>query len=1203
MRRSPRRAAEHQEKDRDKDVIAALLKGGELSDTSSSSDDTNEIVYYPFGPPANKKQQEKKSEDNEKPKIQPIIVSDGSSQDVVEVTPQKNKNSSKKSTKKKDGPSLKLVDASEIPERFQFTRDPNLSPKKAAPKESILGDLKLVMEEHHIKEHQIKPTKDNVKSLTLTEQKSSSNTPHRVTNKLERPQPMEIKTYKLGSIFDIPSSESSEPFTKETQPLEFSLSDKLPMYFMNLYEEGNRLFLFGKYKADPSRYNTISILINHPIRCLQFLPIPGHEANLENYLKTFFGESLVSISRVKKGMISNSDQKEWFEVTINSSFNISEIPLTGKDYSDVFGVTASLTETFLLRKRIKGPRWIYVKCAQSHTNHTTIPLFICDNIDDIYLNDDETNKPSMNICVFSMYSHESQNNQEIFMISARIFYQWDIEKFEQYRGLAGGHNVTTFLWNGAPQKSQQKTIVYCENENQVLDLFFQRLDSYDIDILCSYDLIDNDIPLFMTRSSKVPSVMNLGRIRRTEQQKTIQGLTAGRILFDLKNFYSNVLGVSQSSFSALVRSELHVNFPILDKNNLFTALSKTSYTCNNVIGLSRKETLVLQNLLSTRGLIMLSLSIARISGCNINSIYAGDSHDIIEQQMVLLFNRTNYIVPDRKISSSVSHLEAKNFLEDACRCIDGIYGGISAMFDFQNFFCNVVREYGICMTKVDGNRKDKGVLPAVLSEYANTMNHLLQKPTKDATDSEMISNKAYIDAISALSMMFEDFFVRGSRRFDIAHIRDVIREKSLSSIDKLAKTLNLGEKPVVWCSRSRVVLQSNIQDKEEALAYFSEFAKRFNDSNKKLKIEFDTLLKKSIVVNGSLISMDHEGKFRTERGDNSLRYRTEWTTIECKLFDSLISSILTSNNDEDAAQKCIEEISHVLDILRRDAIKNVSSQDLSIAVDLNEMLDPKSPIVAFVDELRSKNRLPILDSVIRVIMCRNGASDGRSIPRLLEDVADTSFADIPYYRGRILETAATVLKPFKEIRAIVANKYIAVGDCQISIQCSFCTKRFVFTEYAANGTVVCPLCSTIQSPKWAANQLAQSIRKYLSHNLGARMSCNEYLCNCSSLQMVLQGSQTHTDACNECSVCGGHLSLGSESINSTAAFANISRLFLLTESSSELVDFMNRFIRKLAGFYNIDIDHTQRRANIVSETNAYALYSSSQSDVCSFLSQ
>ncbi|EAY21421.1 DNA polymerase family B, exonuclease domain containing protein [Trichomonas vaginalis G3] len=1208
MRRSPRRTRQDDPEVKKKQ-ITELLRGGDLSDTSSSSDDdtTSENL-------SNSEEEEKKmfkivtSSDlgrRNKPFTTPqqkkeiIMVSDSS--DVEEIQPKKPKETKKQKPKKKEGPKLQIVESTQIPERFEITHDSSSTQKKTQVKQPPRSELTLIMNEHNVKENSLKPHKETFGSDIFLQTQAISPSPKKVTKNVERPPDSQYYGQKLSSVFDIPSSESSEPFTKETQPMEFSRADSLPIYFMNLYEEGNRLFIFGKYRADQIQYGTICVLVNHPVRSLYFLPTdPDKMPYLEATVKEMFKDDFVKMERIKRMTIEDSTQKEWLEVTISANYKLSEIKSSGKFYSDVYGVSATLSENFFLKKKIKGQRWLNIRCSQSYTNHTTTPLFVCDSYDDISLNDELSYKPSMNICVFSLYS-TSNVSESIYMISARIFYQWNIEKFEQYRGLNGGHNVQTFCLNtikNAKNNSNLKTsIIYCDTEEDLLNHFFERLERYDIDFLVSYDLIEKDLSLLMSRGQNLPSLYSLGRIRRVESIKTVVGITAGRILLDLKSFYKNVLQVKSSTFSELVRSELRVNLPLLDLNSLYQQLNK-QHPLNNIIGLSRKETQLIQNLIMSRNLIVLCISISRISGCSLQNVCIGDFVEIIEQQLNLTFDRTYYMIPDRRLSMSISHLNSGDFLSDCVKFSNGIFDCYLALFEFNDFFLNVIRENNLCLTNISGNRQGKGYLPKVFSEYENSIQKLIEKPTKSSSDEELIQNKCFIEALKSLGSMFELFFIKGSRRYDINKLRDAVREKSLKTINNLINVL--GEGQIVWCDKNRLLIQSDKSDREEALSFFSQFCKRFNDSHRRVKIELDSLLKKAIVVNRNFISIDGDEKLRTNRFDNQIRYRMDWCRFQCQLYDKIIQTILSSENAKSAGEKVTIDITSFLDKLRKDTIKHLNIQDLSINIDLNETNDDQ--ISSFVNDLRNKNRLPILESVISGTFCRSGTNDGKSFLKLTSEVADSSFVDIPFYRSKILETASIVLSPFDDIKSVVAQKYYQIleNDHEISCQCHFCTKRFIFKDFDENGNILCPLCSTKQNEKWAVNQLIQSTRNYIHSKMSCHLVCNEYLCKANSFQVLLQGSQEHTDPCNESGVCKGAMTLRSSENSSVSMFMDLIRLFS-SEKESFISEAMTKHIRKLASFHNIDLE--KRSRSIISDTGAYPIYSSSQSDVCSFLSQ
>ena len=1193
MRRSPRRQKpKNPEKDKERIKKILVVKD---SSSSSSSEEQNSSNSSAYSSDSEEEEQmyafitsSEAAKKKRKPEVIEIKSSSENSLNEEPIKEEKKKRTSKK--KSLPSPTLKLQvkqPITEVPPRFEFSKSPSNSPKRAQKAaEPAKNELKLILEEHNVKSKTTaKPQKDQILEFVI--KKKLDEQRHKPVIKSTIPPRQD----SLGTVFDIPSSESNEPFTRDNQPIEFSQADLMCMYLFNVYEEGNKLFLFGKYQSDPTQYGTICVLINNPTRCLEFLPVNGKSKELINELRALFGDFFIRAEPVMKSDFDDKEPVEWLECTIKASFELSNFPLKGHYYKTVRGVSSTLTENFLLTKKIKGCRWINVHCAQSFTKHTVIPFFICHSPDDVTIADGtELAKPSMNICIFSLFKRSYEGGQQIYMISARILYQWDYERFVEYEDLKAGHKVTTFILSQGDKnkpRNSSPTTIYCNTEKHLLCEFFNYIEHYDTDFLCSYDLIEHDIPLLLSRSADIPESILLGRFHRQSPAQNAFYACAGRIMLDIKHFYQNILSIKSASLASLVREELDMRMPSIDGTVMFNELTQP-HQWNNLIGYSRKETSLMQRLIESKSLLFVSFIIARISGCLLQTIMQGDNIKVIEDQLSLAFYRTKFVIPDRHRKDYVAPLQSESFLQDAASCKEGEAPGFCALFECKDFFASIIRENNICFTTMKNNKK-KGIIPALFSEYFNIIERISEKEVTDET--EKSTDNCQTVALHCLVNLFEKFFISGSRRFDVSAVRDLIRQKASDFVEVVAKSLKTEDPCIIWSDGNRFITASSFDNREQAYLTFSSFFASFNSSHRKMRIELEAILKKTLIVSPySFIALDESDKLRTEEKEPIIRCRIDWTNIECSLSEKLILAVLKANDKADSVIKAKSEIIKTLDLLKKEQIKNVSTNDFAIPFFTWQTFDASSAIPAYMHELRKKGQVDILEDKIPICMCRNG------IPKLPSEI-DTSSIDVVFYKNRILDVVNDTLAPFQEtLSGLKSAKLAPSSNHDLSVTCSFCFAKVPFIKLGVENK--CPLCGSIMQWKYVANDLVSSIRNLVLHNFSGETSCTEYMCKCGTLQIPLQGKFEHIDPCNETMNCRGRLEIQKKDMNPYNFFSGLLLLFNgQSDVQADLQEYMNNYLMRISSLYGISIN----RRSIQSETVPYQ--SSSQSDIYAFLSQ
>ena len=528
----------------------------------------------------------------------------------------------------------------------------------------------------------------------------------------ETAKPNEFEEYnipanepRLSSIFDIPTSDTNEPFTHDNTSFDISQVEVREMYLFSTFEEGNQVYLFCKYDADPTQFGTLCICVSNPSYFLYFLPSYNtKKADLENEVELIV--NLCNGMIINKKWVSKKtmdmDENEYLEVEISSNCSIPDIPLKGKFYELVNGSSLSLTDNLYIHQHIKGPQWIKIVCSQSLNFQTAIPMFSAKTFDKIEPIKEKKEKPSFNICLFSFHSY----NGSIFLLTMRILFQWDIENMCEYKDKSGaGHKIITYVC-GSKIKECKDPVIFCQNEYELLECFLEKLDQYDIDLLASYDLFNNDLPFLISRIKELNIYQwnKFCRIFRNVFPSSIYSITAGRLLLDLKKASEILFDIKTDTFSELITKVIHLRRPIIDEEIAYESIKSNQRKFSILIGLNRKDTLLMKHLIQKNNYIVLANKLSRITGYHWSNIMHESTLNYIESFLLYSFEKEGFLIPDKTIAletfknENLVNLKYPALIEDQTLLIH---------CDF--FKAKIIKEKNICFTNHQ-NLKIKGFI-------------------------------------------------------------------------------------------------------------------------------------------------------------------------------------------------------------------------------------------------------------------------------------------------------------------------------------------------------------------------------------------------------------------------------------------------------------------------------------------------------------
>ena len=564
----------------------------------------------------------------------------------------------------------------------------------------------------------------------------------------------------LNSVLDLPV-----PDIEETNPnlvcFEQSQVEPKVVYLFSVVESNKKLFLFCKNREQNDQYQTVCICITNPCYTLSFIARSGVDKSevfdeAETLIKACGGNVTTKVWEVKTDL--DETETNCLTLMVTATLDLTQLPVHGKTFEAITGATQSLVDAFLAQKKVRLGQWISARCYQSPYSLTTVPFYTVTSPSEITVEDISV-KPQFNVCAMAVHVY----NGEVFLISMRIFSQWDIDLFDIAGDVSQScQKVVSFVVAPKPNGQGSESTFYCQNETELLYLFLDKIDKEDVDFLVGYDL-KATVPFLLTRmkANSVSEWHKLGRMPHSGLNQSV----LGRFVCDLKGFFEKLFVKRIDGFSALVFDVLNIQRPNIPESRQHAVLSGSPSEFSSLIMSSRKDTMYMRMLLQKFSILLTCQLVSQLTGIGWTDVTLNDDSSVIESYFSKFLSTQGFLVQDRRQVGKTGHFHLPS-------CKFGLHYGTILVVQAPFWFLQFLKAENISITPGGSNT----ILPSMITRLLSC---------------EDTENEAMKSATQIISSCICCFLSGTSKRFELDEISSAVErefKKLMEEFDEVLMT-------------------------------------------------------------------------------------------------------------------------------------------------------------------------------------------------------------------------------------------------------------------------------------------------------------------------------------------------------------------------------------------------------------------------------
>ncbi|KAF2006808.1 hypothetical protein P154DRAFT_614940 [Amniculicola lignicola CBS 123094] len=638
------------------------------------------------------------------------------------------------------------------------------------------------------------------------------------------------------------------------------------------------------------------------------------------------------------------------------------IDLTGETFSQVFGANTSLFEQFVLWKNIMGPCWLKIEGADfnavNNASWCKLELQVNKpNLISVLDDSDQMEAPPLTLMSISIRTtfNAKDNKQEILMASAMVYDNFSLTDTTPADKLPC-KSFTIMRPNGnafptgfqAEADKQKGSVLLRKTEQELLSVFMAMFQRHDPDVLVGHRLDDVDYSVLLNRmrERKTPGWHRIGRLRRSEWPRNMgkgggsfiveRQLAAGRLLCDLANDLGKSLMTKCQSWSLEEMCQLVLNKPRqeLDNEAALKTWAATAGGLMNYVKHCQADAYFIAAISIKVQMLPLTKVLTNLAGNSWARTLSGTRAERNEYILLHEFHKNKYICPDKIWGKSKAKVEEE--VAEGEEGVDakkkdkfkgglvfepekGLYDKFILVMDYNSLYPSIIQEFNICFTTVEradlseddekvpevpASDQDQGILPRLIATLVNRRREVKKlMKAKDATpdqlatwDIKQLALKLTANSMyGCLGYTKSRFYARPLAMLTTYKGREILRRtKDMAE----AKALR-----VIYGDTDSVMINTNVDNIQDALKLGNEFKKEVNDSYKLLEIDIDNVFRRILLhakkKYAAINMVPVDGKFVEKLEVKGLDMRRrEYCALSKETSTELLNFLLSGDDPE-----------------------------------------------------------------------------------------------------------------------------------------------------------------------------------------------------------------------------------------------------------------------------------------------------------------
>lgn len=580
--------------------------------------------------------------------------------------------------------------------------------------------------------------------------------------------------------------------------------------------------------------------------------------------------------------------------------------LTGETFSHVFGTNTSLFEQFVLWKNIMGPCWLKIDAPDFGAIHNAswckleVQVGKPNNIT-VLSNSENLDAPPMTLMSLSLRTtfNAKDNKQEILMASAMVYDDFSLTETRPIDEMQaksftllrpnGAAFPTGFQAEAAKLKGNFKLV---KDERELLSLLMAMFQRHDPDVLIGHRLDDVDYSVLLSRlrEKKTPGWHRIGRIKRSDWPKSMgkgggsffaeKQLAAGRLLCDLANDLGKSLMTKCQSWSLEEMCQLVINKrrEELDNEAALKTWATTKEGLLNYVKHCQADAYFIASISMKVQALPLTKVLTNLAGNSWARTLSGTRAERNEYILLHEFHRNKYICPDKqwgkgKVKAEEETAEGEEGADAKKKDKfkgglvfepeKGLYDKFILVMDFNSLYPSIIQEFNICFTTVERSdlsedddkvpevpdaNQDQGILPRLIATLVSRRREVKKlMKAKDASsdqlatwDIKQLALKLTANSMyGCLGYTKSRFYARPLAMLTTYKGREILRRTKDMAEEKMLR--------VIYGDTDSVMINTNVDNIQDALKLGNEFKKDVNDSYRLLEIDIDNVFRRILL--------------------------------------------------------------------------------------------------------------------------------------------------------------------------------------------------------------------------------------------------------------------------------------------------------------------------------------------------------------------